>query len=100
MGQRLLRGLRQLAVQHPLIGDVRGSGFFAGVELVENRETLAPAAREAAIVAQRMREHGVLLGTDGPWHNVVKIRGPLQFQNSDVDALVDEFHNALEGLES
>ena len=41
-------------------------GLFFGVELVHNRETLEPAAEEAAYVMNRMREHGILLGTDGP----------------------------------
>jgi 4-aminobutyrate aminotransferase-like enzyme len=35
-----------------------------------------------------MRECGILLGTDGPFHNVVKIRPPMPFSTRDADLLV------------
>ncbi|HZS05204.1 MAG TPA: aminotransferase class III-fold pyridoxal phosphate-dependent enzyme [Blastocatellia bacterium] len=88
VGGRLLAGLRPLIERYPIVGDVRGSGLFLGIELVRDRETLAPAAEEASFVANRMREYGILLGTDGPFHNVVKIRPPMQFAESDADFLV------------
>lgn len=91
VGDRLLAGLTPLARQLPLIGDVRGSGLFLGVELVRDRETREPATEEAAYVANRMREEGILLGTDGPHHNVVKIRPPMPFEMEDADRLVDVF---------
>ena len=49
-------GCRPLATSHELVGDVRGSGFFLGVELVRDRETLEPATDEAAAVVERLRE--------------------------------------------
>jgi 4-aminobutyrate aminotransferase-like enzyme len=88
VGQRLLAGLRRLADRYPIIGDVRGSGLFLGVELVRSRETLEPAGDEAAFISNRMREHGILLGTDGPYHNVIKIRPPMPFSETDADFLV------------
>ena len=36
-----------------------------------------------------MREGGILLGTDGPHHNVVKIRPPMPFAAADADRLVE-----------
>ena len=98
LGERLLAGLRTLQAGHTLIGDVRGSGLFAGVELVRDPKTLEPAAREASYVAQRMRERGILLGTDGPRHNVVKIRGPMQFDARDIDAIVETFGEILDEI--
>jgi 4-aminobutyrate aminotransferase-like enzyme/Ser/Thr protein kinase RdoA (MazF antagonist) len=89
VGRHLLAGLQALAGSHQLIGDVRGAGLFAGVELVRDRATLEPAAAEAAEVANRMRDFGVLLGTDGPHHNVLKIRPPLCFAAADADLLLD-----------
>jgi 4-aminobutyrate aminotransferase-like enzyme len=86
VGSRLLAGLRRLQERHELIGDVRGSGLFVGVELVRDRETLEPANREASYVVNRLRERGVLTGTDGPYGNVVKIRGPLALGAADIDA--------------
>ena len=83
VGAALLEALRRLAARHPLVGDVRGSGLFLGVELVKDRATLEPAAAEASDVVNRMRERGILLGTDGPFHNVLKIRPPMPFTRED-----------------
>ncbi len=87
-GARMLDGLRLLADRYSLIGDVRGSGLFLGVELVRDRETLEPAAAEASFIADQMREKGILLGTDGPFHNVLKIRPPMPFDEENADLLV------------
>jgi 4-aminobutyrate aminotransferase-like enzyme len=95
VGERLLGGLRSLAAQHAIVGDVRGSGLFLGVELVRDRSTLEPAGAEAGFVADRMRDLGILLGTDGPHHNVVKIRPPMPFASDDADRLVETFGRIL-----
>lgn len=88
IGERMLKGLRPMIEKYSIVGDVRGKGFFLGVELVRNRETLEPATEEAALIVNRMREHGILLGTDGPLHNVLKIRPPMPFDEEDADHLV------------
>ena len=95
VGNRLLEGLRSQAREFELIGDVRGSGLFLGVELVRDRETRAPAANEASWVVNRMRALGVLVGTDGPHHNVIKIRGPMPLELSDADRIVETLGQAL-----
>jgi 4-aminobutyrate aminotransferase-like enzyme/Ser/Thr protein kinase RdoA (MazF antagonist) len=95
VGQRMLEGLRPLVARHALVGDVRGSGLFLGVELVRDRQTLEPAGEEASLVANRMRESGILLGTDGPYHNVVKIRPPMPFSEADADLLVQTLDRIL-----
>lgn len=98
VGERMLGGLRPFVERHALVGDVRGSGLFLGVELVRNRETLEPAGAEASYVADRLREMGILLGTDGPFHNVVKIRPPMPFSDGDADVLVEAMDRALTEL--
>ena len=85
VGDRLLSGLRELQQRHEIIADVRGSGLFIGVELVRDRE---PAAVEAARVVNQMRERGILIGTDGPHHNVLKIRPPMPFSEANADELI------------
>ena len=87
VGDYFLRGLG--AVRNRLIGDVRGSGLFLGIELVRDPETLEPADREAAMLVNRMKEEGVLLSTDGPFHNVIKIKPPMVFTRTDADRVVD-----------
>ena len=95
VGNRMLEGLRPLVDRFPLVGDVRGSGLFLGVELVRDRTTLEPAAEEASFIANRMRDHGILLGTDGPHHNVVKIRPPMPFDEQNADFLVATLTDVL-----
>jgi 4-aminobutyrate aminotransferase-like enzyme/Ser/Thr protein kinase RdoA (MazF antagonist) len=98
VGARLLQRLRSTIGGHPLVGDIRGSGLFLGVELVKDRETREPAAAEASEMANRMRERGILLGTDGPFHNVLKIRPPMPFNDDDGALLVDSLAATLESL--
>jgi len=85
VGGHFAAELKRLAGRHPIIGDVRGSGLFLGVELVRDRRTLEPAAEEAFYAVNRLRELGVLAGADGPLNNVVKIRPPLCFSEADAD---------------
>jgi len=87
-GNYLMAGLRQLQVRHPLIGDVRGLGLYIGAELVLDPETMEPAGDHASYVANRMRDYGVLLSTDGPFHNVLKIKPPIIFSRADADHLL------------
>jgi 4-aminobutyrate aminotransferase-like enzyme/Ser/Thr protein kinase RdoA (MazF antagonist) len=95
VGSRLRDGLEQLKKTHAIIGDVRGSGLFVGVELVRDRGTLEPATEEASYVVNRLRESGVLTGTDGPHDNVIKIRGPLALTGNDIDAALKILHGVL-----
>ncbi|WP_201863048.1 aminotransferase class III-fold pyridoxal phosphate-dependent enzyme [Microvirga soli] len=83
VGTFMLDGLRGLQDDHVIIGDVRGSGLFIGVELVEDRDTLKPAQKTASYIVNRLREHRILIGTDGPFDNVLKIRPPLCFTRED-----------------
>ena len=95
VGEHLIEGLRRLQQRHALIGDVRGSGLFLGVELVRDRTTLEPAPEEAAYVVERLRERGVLTGTDGPHHNVLKLRPPLVFTEEDADLFLGSLDDVL-----
>ncbi len=95
VGGHLLAGLRELVARHPIAGDARGLGLFLGLELVRNRETLQPAGEEAAYLANRMRERGILLSTDGPFHNVLKLKPPLCFTRADADRVVESFDEVL-----
>jgi 4-aminobutyrate aminotransferase-like enzyme len=97
VGDGLIMELRKLQTRHLLIGDVRGSGFFIGVELVKNRDTLEPATEQAERVVNYLREVGILLGTDGPFRNVLKIRPPMPFTVKDGEFLIDRLDAALKG---
>src|ERR1700731_1372043 len=88
VGKYWMTELKKLQDCHRLIGDVRGSGLFLGIDLVRDRETREPATEQADYVVNRLRECGVLAGTDGPQHNVIKLRPPLIFSESDADLFV------------
>jgi 4-aminobutyrate aminotransferase-like enzyme/Ser/Thr protein kinase RdoA (MazF antagonist) len=95
VGKQLTTVLREVQQCHPLIGDVRGSGLFLGLDLVRNRETREPAPLQASYVVNRLREKGILTGTDGPHHNVIKLRPPLMFTGVDAEIFVRTLESVL-----
>ena len=98
VGTYLKDQLSALVSQHPLIGDVRGRGLFIGIEFVRDHDTLEPADTEASAIVEAMRDRGILLSTDGPLHNVIKIKPPLQFNEENVDTLVQNLDEVLEAI--
>jgi len=74
-----------------------GQGLFLGVELVANRQTREPAAEMLASAIERSRDTGVLLSSDGPDHNVLKIKPPMPFTEADADLLLSVFDCSLQG---
>ena len=95
IGNLLSDGIRELAVEYPLIGDVRGSGLFIGVELVKDPATLAPASTEAKVIANKLKTEGVLVGVDGIHSNVLKIRPPMVINQHNADFLLEKLQRAL-----
>jgi 4-aminobutyrate aminotransferase-like enzyme/Ser/Thr protein kinase RdoA (MazF antagonist) len=98
VGDRLMDGLHPFVKRFPIVGDVRGLGMFLGVELVRDRDNLEPATEDAEYVMNRMREHGILLGTEGPYNNVIKIRPPMPFDEENSDFLIDIMRKVLEEI--
>lgn len=94
-GAHLLAGLKGLVERHETAGDARGLGLFVGIELVADKESRRPNARAASYLANRLRELGLLLSTDGPDHNVLKIKPPLCFGLEDADRLVAALDRGL-----
>jgi len=95
VGELLLKGLKAFVGKYHMVADARGAGLFLGVELVRDFSSLEPAPVEASFISNRMREHGILLGTDGPYHNVVKIRPPMPFNEADGEYLLSTFEKIL-----
>jgi len=77
VGQYLVDGLSSLAGRHEAIGDVRGSGFFLGLELVEDREQKTPATSLTKKVVNDLRNRGLLTSSIGPHANILKLRCPM-----------------------
>ena len=94
-GDYLLQGLRRLADRCTAIGDVRGRGLFLGIEFVTDRRSKNHDGRTASAVVQRALELGVLMGTDGPRDNVIKLRPPMTITRAHADQLLDVLTQAL-----
>lgn len=88
-GNFLKKGLHELQKNYPIIGDVRGKGLFLGIELVKNPSTKEPAAAEATYLANRMRSRGILISTDGPDYNVLKVKPPLCIETRDLERVLE-----------
>lgn len=95
VGDYLVRRLSKLKDRHRIIGDVRGLGLFIGVELVLNRESQEAATEQASYVVNRLRDLGILLSTDGPHNNVLKIKPPMVFSEENGDFLVESLDKVL-----
>ncbi|AIJ38005.1 Alanine--glyoxylate aminotransferase [Flavobacterium psychrophilum] len=88
VGNYLIDGLNTLMQKHTIISDVRGHGLFIGAEMVKDRTTMEPAITEIDIVVEKMKEKGYLLSTDGPLHNVLKIKPPMPFSKQNATEMV------------
>ena len=95
LGDRFRSGLRTLQAQHPEIGDVRGHGLFLGIDLVLDASQRTPNPGLARTVVNIMAERGVLLSTDGPHGNVIKIKPPLVLDEADIDMTIRLMGDAL-----
>ncbi|OYR15942.1 aminotransferase class III-fold pyridoxal phosphate-dependent enzyme [Brucella thiophenivorans] len=89
VGNYLLAGFRDMQKRYDIIGDVRGSGLFLGIELVTDRKTRAPATALARLINDGARQRGILMGTEGPHDNVLKMRPSMVFSRANADHLLD-----------
>lgn len=99
VGSHLLKGLTALKACHPLVGDVRGLGLFLGIELVLDRRTLSPATQQAHEMVNRLKNRGILLGVDGPFSNVIKIKPPMVITRADADMFLRILDDELTDME-
>jgi 4-aminobutyrate aminotransferase-like enzyme len=95
VGGELKEELELLAKTYPSIGDVRGAGFFLGVEIVKPGTT-EPDYATAVRLIEEMRERHVLVSLCGPYGNVLKIRPPLVFSMEDLDVFVTALQGSLD----
>lgn len=95
VGDYVLHGFRGLQQKHEIVGDVRGSGLFFGIDLVSDRESKTPATNVAKQVVNRMRENGILMSKIGEHDNVLKLRPPLCFSKENADQLIKTLDDVL-----
>jgi 4-aminobutyrate aminotransferase-like enzyme/Ser/Thr protein kinase RdoA (MazF antagonist) len=95
IGQYFMDKLRQLQTEFQLIGDVRGLGLFIGVELVEDRVTKQPATKQMNWLIEYFKENSILMSSEGPGYNVLKIKPPIVFSKLNVNRFINIFRQGL-----
>jgi 4-aminobutyrate aminotransferase-like enzyme len=93
MGAKLLAGLNGLSSRHAAIGDVRGMGLFLGLELINPDGSEATAL--CKYIKNRMRDHRILIGSEGPKDNILKIRPPLTIDAQGVEMILSALESIL-----
>lgn len=91
-----MKRLKALKDDYPIIGQARGAGLFLGIDLVRDTASREPADWEAAYIVERMKGRGILVSTEGPHHNVLKLKPPIIFRREHVDLFVDVFAEVLD----
>ena len=94
-GDYLLDKLKKLKANKFIIGDVRGSGLFIGIDLVGGPDSREPATSETSRAVNLLKERGVLIGSTGRYDNVLKIRPPLVFTRQNADLLLEKLEGVL-----
>ncbi|MFJ2547879.1 aminotransferase [Pseudomonas sp. NPDC087612] len=87
--------LQQLVDKHPLAGAVHGSGFYLGLELVRDRQSLEPASAETTLLCNRLRDLGIFMQPTGDYLNILKIKPPMCTTRASVDFFVDSIDRVL-----
>jgi 4-aminobutyrate aminotransferase-like enzyme len=95
-GAHLRERLSRLADSVTWIGEVRGRGLLAGVEVKTSAET----GTTARAVAEALRHERVLIGVTGRHRDVLKIRPPLVWDESDVDHLVNALRRVASSIDA
>ena len=100
VGKYLQTRLRDAVTDHPLVGEVRGLGLIAGVELVADKKKKIPF--EASVGAAKkmytnLLDEGLICR---PINNMLAMSPPLVVNKGDIDQIVERFTRALEKLPS
>eukprot|EP00934_Nitzschia_sp_Nitz4_P006495 Nitzschia sp. Nitz4//scaffold13_size275219//254641//256155//NITZ4_000927-RA/size275219-processed-gene-0.172-mRNA-1//-1//CDS//3329536173//6485//frame0 len=99
VGKYLWNRLRELQSSVRIIGDIRGSGLFVGIEFVRDLHTQEPAATETSFLCTQLKhKYKILSSIDGLHDNVLVVKPPLVFSRQDVDYFVDCLKQSIEDL--
>jgi 4-aminobutyrate aminotransferase / (S)-3-amino-2-methylpropionate transaminase / 5-aminovalerate transaminase len=95
LGDRFQRLAHEWQRRWQIIGDVRGLGGMQALELVQSRETKAPAAEETKKITQYCYEHGLITITAGTYGNVIRVLVPLVITNEQMDEALAVLESAI-----
>ncbi|GAB3035321.1 aminotransferase class III-fold pyridoxal phosphate-dependent enzyme [Bowmanella dokdonensis] len=97
-GDYLQSKLKEMAHEFELIGDVRGLGLFIGVELVTDSHRKTPATAQTKLLIEHFKTQRILLSSEGPFNNILKIKPPMVFGQPEADRFLDTLRSGLRGL--
>ncbi len=93
VGDYFIKKLTQIKKKFPnFISKISGKGLFIGIDFIYNGDLLLPNAKLATKLINSLRLKGILLSTDGPFNNVIKIKPPLVFNKDNVDFVCNEIN--------
>ncbi|MEX0303747.1 MAG: aminotransferase class III-fold pyridoxal phosphate-dependent enzyme [Leisingera sp.] len=98
IGAQLIEGLKSLEQKYACVGDVRGMGLFLGLELINPDGSEATAI--CSYVKNRLRDHRILIGSEGPKDNILKIRPPLTIGAEDAQQVTSTLDSILQEVEA
>ena len=96
VGNYFINKFKKIKKKFPkYISKISGRGLFIGIDLIENSNFELPNQKLATKLINTLRLKGILLSTDGPYNNVIKIKPPLVFNKDNVDYVCSEINNFL-----
>lgn len=96
-GVYMIKRLREMQEEYPIIGDVRGKGLMIGVELVKDQKK-TPAKEETGRIRDAAREEGLLIGSGGVKGCVLRIQPPLVIEKDQMDKALNIMEVAIKGV--
>ncbi|MEQ9488528.1 MAG: aminotransferase class III-fold pyridoxal phosphate-dependent enzyme [Alphaproteobacteria bacterium] len=95
IGTYIMESIREVGHDSGCIGEVRGRGFFIGVDIVSNKASMEPDGNRCNAIKNYLRDHGILVSSDGFHDNVLKIRPPMIFTKANADTLIEGMRQAI-----
>jgi 4-aminobutyrate aminotransferase-like enzyme/Ser/Thr protein kinase RdoA (MazF antagonist) len=89
-GSYFIGKLRDLATQYQAVRDIRGCGLLIGVEVTDRTLTKR--------LVNGLRDRGVLIGSEGPLGNVLKLRPPMPFRPEHADIVIEALTAVLSAV--
>ena len=97
VGKYYMSLLLDLKEKYSFISDVRGSGLFLGIEF-SNPDNLDPDSYKAQLLKNELKNNGILVGTDGPYNNIIKSKPPLCFSKNNAKEVVEKMDLILKKI--
>ncbi|MAU58068.1 MAG: aminotransferase class III [Flavobacteriaceae bacterium] len=97
VGKYYMSLLLDLKENYSFISDVRGSGLFLGIEF-SNPDNLDPDSYKAQLLKNELKNNGILVGTDGPYNNIIKSKPPLCFSKDNAKEVVEKMDLILKKI--